>query len=66
MYLYFSKMLRISKKIKTPSICYAKLYLPYSMNEICDCKDSCKFTPPSGNLFIKNELYKNKIEYTYN
>lgn len=65
MNLYISKLIRKVNKVKTPSICYANLYLPYSMNEICDCKDSCKFNPPSGNLFIKHELYKNKIDYIY-
>ena len=47
MYLYFSKMLRMTQNIKTPN-CYAFMYLPESLKTICDCKNTCKYDPNGG------------------
>lgn len=47
MYLYFSKIMRISKNIKTPN-CYAFTYLPESLKTVCDCTNICKYDPNNG------------------
>ncbi len=65
MKLYISKVVRTMQNIDTPRICFAMHYTPHSLNDVCDCKNFCKYTPKS-NLYIKRELFSIKKQLFVN
>ena len=48
MRLIVSRIIRLLKNDIVPSNCYYYQYLPFSLDEKCDCEIFCKF-PPKGN-----------------
>lgn len=58
--LLISRAIRFYNKISTPYICYAFKYLPESLNDVCDCKNHCKYNPNGGSknkvTFVDKEL----------
>ena len=66
MILFISKLVRSMSTMeakKIPKKCYAVYHFPYSKNDVCDCIDVCKYTPPPNNgfkeVFIENIQQKN-------
>jgi hypothetical protein len=41
-----SKISKIIKPLLTRPKCFAHLYHPYTMVDICNCVDVCKYRPP--------------------
>lgn len=64
MKLYMSKVVRMMQNIDTPRICFAMHHAPHSLNDVCDCKNFCKYTPKS-NLY-NTELFSNKKQLFVN
>jgi hypothetical protein len=65
MNLFISKLVRSvasynKHNITTiPKSCFAMYYLPHSNNDVCDCLDVCKYSPPSS--AIMNNFKRKKI-----
>lgn len=52
--LLISRAIRFYNKIPTPYMCYAFQHLPESLNDVCDCKNHCKYNPNNGGF--KNDF----------
>ena len=76
MNLFISKIIRSvnsSNKYSITTIpknCFAIYYLPHSKNDVCDCVDVCKYSPPSSAIMnnfkrkkitTNNEYYEEKV-----
>lgn len=61
MRLFISKFVRKFNNEIIPIRCYYLNYIPYSLNNECDCKVFCKF-PPKGNspIYIYPNIIMNK------
>lgn len=57
---HLSKFIRKINNTPSPQKCFAIQYIPDSLNDVCDCKTSCKYGPKNGNFIYNLFEYQNK------
>ena len=54
--LNLSKLIRKMNNIDIPEKCQAYRFIPESLNDICDCKDECKYNGGGGIMINTREF----------
>lgn len=54
--LNLSKLIRKMNNIDIPEKCQAYRFIPESLNDICDCKDECKYNGGGGIMINTREI----------
>lgn len=57
--LLISRVFRKMNDIPTPIVCHALKHIPESLQDICDCKEHCKYKPHDGGYRIYQNVNTN-------
>lgn len=61
--LFISRAMRYYHNIPTPVWCYAFRGIPESLNDVCDCKNHCKYKPErDGGLKVADFKFRRVLK----